>query len=69
MHHMISFASFEMNESLNLKTLINPNKESKYEIVLVHLIIKRKHESEKEVEREKKRLRSSERVHKDKKDE
>ena len=41
--------------------MVNPNKESKEEIVLVHSIIKRKHESEKEGEREKKkRLRSSE---------
>ena len=42
--------------------MVNPNKESKDEIVLVHSIIKRKHESEKAGEREKKkkRLRSSE---------
>jgi len=39
-----------MNESLNL-TLVNPNKESKDKIVLVHSIIKCKHESEKEAER------------------
>ena len=32
--------------------MVNPNKESKDEIILVHLIIKSKHESEKEGERE-----------------
>ena len=32
--------------------MVNPNKESKDEIVLVHKIIKIKHESEKEGERE-----------------
>jgi len=35
--------------------LVNPNKESKDEIVLVHSIIKSKHESEKESERDKKK--------------
>ena len=38
--------------------MVNPNKESKDEIVLVHSIIKRKHESEKEGEREKKKKTS-----------
>ena len=35
--------------------MVNPNKESKDEIVLVHSIIKSKHESEKESERDKKK--------------
>ena len=45
------FASFEMNESLNLKHCLIQINESKDEIVLVHLIIKSKHESEKQGER------------------
>ena len=50
--------------------MVNPNKESKDEIVLVHSIIKRKHESEKAGEREKKKKDFDQvRVCKDKKDE
>ena len=60
-------ASFEMNESFNLKHWLIQIRNQK--IVLVHSIIKSKHRSEKEGEREKKRLRSSERVRKNDKDE
>ena len=45
------FSSFEINESLNLKQWLIQIKESKKEIVLVHLVIKSKHESDKEGER------------------
>ena len=50
--------------------MVNPNKESKEEIVLFNSIIKRKHESQKEGEREKKKKDFDQvRVCKDKKDE
>ena len=48
--------------------MVNPNKKSKYEIVLIHLIIKSKHENENEGEKEKKKKRLSERVHKNEKE-
>ena len=48
--------------------MVNPNKESKDEIVLVHSIIKSKHESEKKGERKIKDFNQV-RVHKNEKDE
>ena len=43
--------TFNKEGHSNMMTLVNPNKESKDEIVLVHSIIKSKHKNEKEGER------------------